>query len=68
MEDYKITKTEINDIDGIIEGLEYESRMRLKWFIDGYFNHCLGWRLFSQITTERICELYNVELTYFIKK
>lgn len=47
-----------------INKMEYEAIQRLKWFINGYFNHCLG-NLFHKISTERICELYNVELEYF---
>ncbi len=43
---------------------EYEAKKRLEWFIDGYFIHCLG-SSFANLTTERICELYNVELDYF---
>lgn len=43
---------------------EFEAKRRLEWFIYGYFIHCLG-SLFSKISTERICELYNVELSYF---
>ena len=46
---------------------EYEAKQRLKWFIDGYFIHCLG-SLFSKMSTERICELYNVEMSYFRKE
>ena len=46
---------------------EFEAKQRLKWFIDGYFIHNLG-SLFSKISTERICELYNVELSYFRKE
>lgn len=44
--------------------LEYEAIKRLEWFIEGYFIHYLG-DLFRKIPTERICELYNVELQYF---
>ena len=46
---------------------EYEAKQRLKWFIDGYFIHYLG-SLFSKMSTERICELYNVEMSYFKKE
>tara|TARA_R110000772_G_scaffold17946_3_gene49944 strand:+ start:111013 stop:111186 length:174 start_codon:yes stop_codon:yes gene_type:complete len=44
--------------------LVYEANQRSKWFIEGYFIHNLG-NLFSKLSTERICELYNVELKYF---
>lgn len=50
-----------------IKEMEYEAIQRLKWFIDGYFINGLGGGLFSKIPTERICELYNVEISYFRK-
>lgn len=56
----------IDSTAGVIEKLEYEATQRLKWFLDGYFIHGLG-KLFSKISSERICELYNVELNYFKK-
>ena len=56
----------IDSTAGVIEKVEYEATQRLKWFLDGYFIHGLG-KLFSKISTERICELYNVELNYFRK-
>ena len=56
----------IDSMAGVIEKVEYEATQRLKWFLDGYFIHGLG-KLFSKISTERICELYNVELNYFRK-
>lgn len=43
---------------------EFEAKQRLRFLIDGYFIHCLG-DLFSKISTERLCEIYNVELNYF---
>ena len=46
---------------------EYEAKQRLKWLIEGYFIHCLG-SLGSKMSTERICELYNVEMSYFRKE
>ena len=56
----------IDSTAGVIEKVEYGATQRLKWFLDGYFIHGLG-KLFSKISTERICELYNVELNYFRK-
>ena len=47
-----------------IDKIEYEGLKRLEWFIDGYNTHCLN-SLFTKMSTERICELYNVELKYF---
>lgn len=57
----------MKEINSIIEQLEYESIQRLKWFLDGYFINGLGGGLFTKISTERICELYNVDKSYFIK-
>ena len=47
-----------------IDKIAYEANQRIKWFVDGYFILNLG-NLFSKLSTERICELYNVEITYF---
>ncbi len=46
---------------------EFEAKKRLEWFLNGYFIHNLG-KLFKTISTERICELYNVDLSYFKEK
>ena len=43
----------------------FESKQRMKWFIDGIGLHGLSADLFSKISTPRICELYNIQLTYF---
>lgn len=52
-----------------IEQMFYESEKRLDWFINGIHRHCLSAKVFSKISTERLCEIYNVELEYFgIKK
>jgi hypothetical protein len=48
-----------------IDNLIYESRQRLEWFIDGIGIHGLSPELFSKLSTERIVELYNVEMSYF---
>lgn len=47
-----------------LDRIEYEAKQRLKWFIDGYFTHNLG-NTFSKITTEEICNTYNVKMSYF---
>jgi hypothetical protein len=53
------------DVDAAL----YEARQRCLWFIDGYFVHGLSVELFSELSTERICEIYNVDIEYFkIKK
>ena len=43
----------------------HEATKRLEWFINGRFIHCLPPSMWANITTERIVELYNVELEYF---
>jgi hypothetical protein len=43
----------------------YEAQQRLRWFIYGIGIHGLTPELFSKISTERLCELYNVELNFF---
>jgi len=48
-----------------IDNLIYESRQRLEWFIYGIGIHGLSPELFSKLSTERIVELYNVEMSYF---
>ena len=52
------------DLDAII----YETQQRLRWFIDGIGVHGLTPELFSKIPTERIVELYNIEISYFRPK
>jgi hypothetical protein len=53
------------DVDAAL----YEARQRCFWYIDGYFRHGLTPELFTTLSTERICEIYNVENEYFkIKK
>ena len=49
----------------MIEEQIYESTQRLKWFIDGYFMHGISIELFKNLTTKRLCELYNIEESYF---
>lgn len=48
-----------------LESQIYEARQRCNWFIDGYFKHGLTPELFSKMSTESICEIYNVEIDYF---
>ena len=50
-----------------IDELIYESQQRLNWFIDGIGQHGLTPELFSTLSTERIVEIYNVEMSYFRK-
>lgn len=53
----------MNEIDKII----YEYTKRIEWYIDGIGKHGLSPELFSNLSTERLCELYNVELSHFKK-
>ncbi len=39
----------------------------LAWKIDGQFIHGIHPNTFLGLTAERICELYNVEITHFKK-
>ena len=44
---------------------EFEAKQCLKWFIQGYFIHCIPQKLFSNMDTLDICRLYNVKPLYF---
>lgn len=44
-----------------------KSKRKLKWLIDGWFIHCIPTYLWSDLAVERIIELYNVDINYFIK-
>lgn len=43
----------------------YEAQQRIHWFIDGIGIHGLSTEVFSYLSTERLCELYNVEIEHF---
>jgi hypothetical protein len=45
----------------------FEAKRRCEWFIDGMGKHGLTVELFSMMSTEEICLIYNVELSYFKK-
>ena len=51
-----------------LEQMVYETTQRVNWYIRGIGIHGLSPELFSNLSTERIVELYNVEMSYFIKK
>ena len=53
------------DVSKYINELE-EKKQILKWLIDGSGIHGLPISAVGYLTKERICELYNVELNYFI--
>ena len=52
-------------IDDMVDAMIYESKQRFKWFYNGMNIHCIPLDLFSKISTERLCELYNIEISYF---
>ena len=51
----------------IMEDIVYETQQRIKWYINGIGIHGLTPDLFSKIPTERIVELYNIEISFFKK-
>lgn len=46
----------------------YKAQRKLEWLIDGFGVHCIPTCLWSGLTVERIVELYNVEMNYFVKE
>lgn len=50
-----------------MEALIFETEQRVRWYINGMGIHGLSPSLFFNISTERLCELYNIELSYFKK-
>lgn len=51
-----------------LEQITYEATQRVNWFVRGIGIHGLSAELFSNLPTERIVEIYNVEISHFIKK
>ena len=43
----------------------YEMQQRYCWYINGIGQHGLSWKQFRNLSTERIVEIYNVEMSYF---
>ena len=43
----------------------YEAMRRSEWFIDGFGKTGLTPEIFANLPTERICEIYNVEISFF---
>lgn len=43
----------------------YEAKQRCFWFIDEYGQHGLSPETFNLLTTEMICELYNLDINRF---
>jgi hypothetical protein len=58
-------KGKINPMD--IDKMIYEAQQRLSWYINGIGIHGLSPELFSRLSTERIVEIYNVEMSFFTK-
>ena len=44
---------------------QHEQKQRLNWWCNGINIHCIPLGLFYTLSTERICELYNVDINYF---
>lgn len=43
----------------------HEKGKIIEWLIDGMSIHCLPISAASYLTKERICELYNTDISYF---
>ena len=43
----------------------YEAQQRINWWTNGIGVHCIPSKLFMNMPTERIVELYNVDMVYF---
>lgn len=50
-----------------LEAWKYELSQRIKWWLAGIDVHCIPLDLFWKIPTERIVELYNVDMKFFRK-
>jgi hypothetical protein len=48
-----------------LESSLYEAKQRCFWFIDKYETHGLSPDTFSMISTEMLCDLYNIDINYF---
>jgi hypothetical protein len=48
-----------------LESSLYEAKQRCFWFIDKYETHGLLPDTFSMISTEMLCDLYNIDINYF---
>ena len=48
-----------------LESALYEAKQRCFWFIDKYESHGLSPDTFGVLTTEMLCELYNIDIDYF---
>jgi len=51
----------------MMDRLVYEAQQRISWYIQGIGIHGLSPELFSKMSTERIVELYNVDINFFRK-
>ena len=48
-----------------LDAIIYESRQRIIWFIGGIGIHGISAELLANLSTERIVELYNIEMSFF---
>ncbi len=55
------------NVDKFHQQLDEKLRV-FNWIIDGRGIHCIPISIGFKLTPERICELYNVELSYFKQK
>jgi len=58
---------EMINVDKFHQQLDEKLRV-FNWIIDGRGIHCIPISIGFKLTPERICELYNVELSYFKQK
>lgn len=48
-----------------LESALYEAKQRCFWFIEEYEVHGLTPDTFGVLTTEILCEIYNIDINYF---
>ena len=48
-----------------LESSLYEAKQRCFWFIDEYGTHGLSPDKFNILTTDMLCEIYNIDINYF---
>ena len=49
------------DLDSVL----YEAKQRCIWFIEEYGVHGLSPDTFNVLTTEMLCEIYDIDINYF---
>lgn len=48
-----------------LESALYEAKQRCFWFIEKYEAHGLSPDTFNVLTTDMLCEQYNIDIDYF---